>query len=334
MKRTRACGARSACKQHCFAWFLAVAAAAPRLAHAQTSPPEAATAEEPAQAPKPAPYSLPFALRPAAAATVLRLDTGFAFYEDPTSKNSGSTIAPVLTGSYKLTPYLAPLVRLGVVQNSPPKNAMGVTPDSGFGLLNPLVGATFAVNPVAPIKLAFFLGVTLPLGSGGGDHPDLGQKTARSVGIYARSAMDNSLFAVNDLAVIPGFDIAYVAHGFTVQAEATLFQLTRVRGSVDQKDAHRTNFTTGLHVGYFFVPFLSAGVELRHQRWLSTPSNVAADTTDSLRDTTTFAFGPRFHFQLAPGVWFRPAVALALPLDDPMKKSSYKVAQLDLPFSF
>jgi len=333
MTRTsRARGVHVARKQHCFALFFACAAALPRLAQAQETSPELVPATEVAPK-KPAPYSLPFALRPAAVGTVLRLDTGVGFYEDPTTKNSGSTIAPVLTGSYKLTPNFAPVVRLGVVQNSPPKPATGSAP-SGFGFLNPLVGGMFAVNPVPVLKLGFFLGVTVPIGSGGGDHPDLGEKTARSVGIYARSAMDNSLFAVNDLAVIPGFDIAYVAHGFTVQGEATLFQLTRVRGSLDQKDAHRTNFTTGLHVGYFFLPVLSAGVELRHQRWLSTPANVAADKTGSLRDTTTVAFGPRFHFQLAPQVWFRPAVTLALPVDDPMKKSSYKVAQLDLPFSF
>ncbi|HEY4106613.1 MAG TPA: hypothetical protein VGM44_22085, partial [Polyangiaceae bacterium] len=253
---------------------------------------------------------------------------------DPTTKHSASTVAPILAASYKVTPNLAPIVRLGVVQNSPPAPATGPTPDSGFGFLNPLLGATYSFNPAPEFKLACFLGATLPIGSGGGDHPDPAKKAARTVGIYARSALDNSLFAVNDVAVIPGVDFAYVAGGFTAQVEATLFQLTRVRGSLDQKDAHRTNFTTGVYAGYFFVPAFSFGAELRHQRWLSTPSNVVADTTGTLRDTTTVAFGPRFHFQIAPGTWFRPALALALPLDDPMKKSSYKVVQLDLPFSF
>src|ERR1700744_3208683 len=109
MRTSRARGHRSARNQLCFASILACAAVLPRVARAQEAPVETNPP------PKPAAYSLPFALRPAAAATALRLDTGFAFYEDPTSKNSGSTVAPVLPASYKVLPYLAPLVRLGVV---------------------------------------------------------------------------------------------------------------------------------------------------------------------------------------------------------------------------
>ena len=88
----------------------------------------------------------------------------------------------------------------------------------------------------------------------------------------------------------------------------------------------------GLHAGYFIVPMLSLGVEIRHQRWLTTPKNVVADST--ARDTTTFAVGPRFHFEVSKGMWLRPGIAFAMPIDDPMKKSSYKIVQLDIPFSF
>ncbi|HEX4352383.1 MAG TPA: hypothetical protein VHZ95_05700 [Polyangiales bacterium] len=284
------------------------------------------TIEQPT--PKPAPYSLPFQLRPAAAGTVLRLDNALAFYEDPTTKKSGSTYVPMLLFSYKLTDNLAPLVRLGVVQNSAPNNT------SGFGFLNPVLGATYALKLPSDFRLAFFLGVALPVGSGGGDHPDADQKLARNAGILARSAMDNAMFAVNDLVIFPGVDFAFVSHGFTAQVEATLLELTRVRGDKDQPDKRRTNLTAGLHLGYFFIPELSAAVELRHQRWLSTPKAIAADKTDTLRDTTTLAFGPRVHIPLAKNVWLRPSLALVLPLDDPMKKSSYKVVQLDLPLSF
>ena len=82
--------------------------------------------------------------------------------------------------------------------------------------------------------------------------------------------MDNSMFAVDYFTIFPGADLAYVAHGLTVQAEATLFQLTRVRGkdTVPGKDSSNTNLTAGLHVGYFVIPQFSVGVELRHQRWL------------------------------------------------------------------
>ncbi|HVU04606.1 MAG TPA: hypothetical protein VHE30_22765 [Polyangiaceae bacterium] len=309
-------------------------AAPPPPAPAEAAAADAPPAAEPAK-PKPPPYSLPFQLRPAAAATAVRLDTSMGFYKDPVTGNSASTVVPILLASYKVTKELAPLVRVGFVQNSPPDPPAGAAKtDSSFGLLNPLLGATYAIQPSKETKLAFFLGVTLPIGSGGGDSPDKAAKVARSVGLNTRSAFDNALFAVNDLTVIPGVDFAYVAGGFTAQVEATLFQLTRVRGSADQKDSSKTNFTTGLHLGYFLVPELSIGAEIRHQRWLSTPDAVKNDKTGSLRDTTTVAFGPRLHFQIGEGKWFRPGVSLSLPLDDPMKKASYKVVQLDLPFSF
>jgi hypothetical protein len=109
--------------------------------------------------------------------------------------------------------------------------------------------------------------------------------------------------------------------------------------AANNPDKSKTNFTTGLHVGYFIIPMLSLGGEIRHQRWLSTPKAVEKDEADGgadlgIRDTTTFAVGPRFHFKLSDSVWFRPGVAFAMPLDKPMSKSDYKMVQLDLPVAF
>ncbi|HEX4475287.1 MAG TPA: hypothetical protein VH142_09440 [Polyangiaceae bacterium] len=309
--------------------------ASPATPAATTSTPPAAdqATSEPTEAPPPpkkAPYSLPFNLRPTAAATVLRLDSPFAFYKDPGSGKSGSTIAPVLTFSYKVVDHFAPVLRLGVVENSPPSPGK-----SGTDFLNPVVGGTYVFDLTPEFHLGLFLGFAVPVGTGGGDHPDAGQKLALAAGIRARSAMDNAMFAVNDFVVFPGVDLAYVSHGFTAQAEATLLQLTRVRGAGDPTtDSSRTNFTAGLHVGYFFVPAFSFGAELRHQRWLSTPKAVAADKTGAARDTTTIAFGPRFHIKVGKDKWLRPAVAFVLPLDDPMSKASYKIIQVDVPFAF
>jgi hypothetical protein len=152
-------------------------------------------------------------------------------------------------------------------------------------------------------------------------------------GIPARSAMDNAMFAMNYLTVFPGAGLAYVKGGLTVQGEVTLLQLTRVKGdAIAGEDSSRTNFTTGLHVGYFFIPQLSAGVELRHQRWLSTPTPIKVN--DALRDNTTVAFGPRAHFKLSESVWLRPGIALALPVDEPMTDSKYKIIQIDIPVAF
>jgi hypothetical protein len=278
------------------------------------------------------PYSLPWQLRPAAAATVVRSDTSLALFEDPKSKRGGSTLTSMLLGSYKLTPEFAPIVRLGIVHNAPP-DVMGQAERTVF--LNPVLGGTYVFRLSPDFRLAGFLGVALPLGGGGGNSPDAASATARGTpGILSRTALDNAMFAVNDLVIFPGIDVAYVAHGLTVQAEATLLQLTRVRGAKKQVDSSRTNLTAGVHVGYFILPELSAGVELRYQRWLSTPDAVKKDMTGALRDTLSMAIGVRAHFKLGDAVTIRPGLAYARGLDDPMAKSHYNIVQLDVPVYF
>ncbi|MDX2050767.1 MAG: hypothetical protein SFV15_00130 [Polyangiaceae bacterium] len=295
------------------------------IASAQAADAPPAEIPAPADKPKPPPYSLPFQLRPVVAGTVLRSDSTYAFYESPTTRG-GSTLASTLLGSYKLTDELAPLVRVGFVKNSPP------TGPSGTNFLNPVLGGTYALKLSPELKLGLFLGLTVPVGSGGGNSSKPENRAANGAGILARSAMDNAMFAVNYFTVFPGAGIAYVSQGLTVQAEATVLELTRVKGENFDKDSSRTNFTSGLHVGYFLMPMLSLGAELRHQRWLSTPTPVKANS--ALRDTTTVAFGPRFHVKLSEKSWVRPALALALPVDEPMSKAKYKVIQLDIPVIF
>jgi hypothetical protein len=258
---------------------------------------------------------------------VVRSDTSVAF-SDPAVQGAptGSlTTATTLLASYKVLPQLAPMVRLGFVQSSP---GGGV---AGAALLNPVVGGTYGLKLSEQLRLALFLGVALPLGQGGGNTPEAPTLAATRAGVPARSAMDNAMFAVNDLTVFPGVDLAYVSGGLTVQLEATVLQLTRVRGEAVQADAARTNLTSGLHVGYFLAPWLSLGGELRHQRWLSTPSTV---TTPSLRDNTTVAAGPRFHLPLGHGVVARPGLSATLPLDAPMRRAHYAIWQLDVPVLF
>lgn len=325
----------------------APAEAAPAAAEAPPALAAEAPMPEPAAAkPKPPPYSLPWQLRPAVVANVVRSDTSFAFYKNPANDESGSTIASMLLASYKVTDEIAPMIRLGVAQNSPPK-AMP-TVDSAFNFLNPVIGGTYAIKPAKPLRLAFFLGLTVPVGSGGGDDASPEAKAANAAGIRARSAMDNAMFAVNDFTIFPGVDFAYVSGGFTAQVEATLLQLTRVKGdkknpttmAQNNPDSSKTNLTCGLHVGYFVIPQLSLGAEIRHQRWVSTPKAVEADEASTnmnkqgVRDTTTWAIGPRGHFKLSESVWFRPGVSFSMPLDNPMKKAEYKVVQLDLPIAF
>jgi hypothetical protein len=143
--------------------------------------------------------------------------------------------------------------------------------------------------------------------------------------------MDNALFAVNYMTPFPGIDLAYVKGGLTIQAEATLLELIRARGDLIDKDAARTNFTSGLHAGYFVIPELSLGAELRYQRWLKNPG-IPED--DARRDNTTVAIGVRAHLKMGGGMWLRPGVAFVEPLDAPMTDQKYHVAQLDVPFAF
>lgn len=305
------------------AWMTMVLTTA-SMASAQSAAPEAQSAT-PAQnveaPPPPAPYSLPWQLRPAQPVNVIRADSALAF-ADPTN-----TVASTILVSAKVTDNLAPLLRLGIVSNGPDRGP------NATNFENPVLGAIYGIKPIPDLRLGLFLGVTVPIGQGGGTPADPAHAAANQAGILARSAMDNAMFAVNYFTVIPGVDIAFVKSGFTVQGEATLFRLTRVRGPSTQ-DSGNTNLTMGLHLGYFLFPFLSLGAELRHQRWLSTPTSVSRDATGATRDNTTVAIGPRVHLDLGNKRWLRPGVAFVTPLDDPMKAAGYKTLFIDVPFNF
>jgi hypothetical protein len=320
----------------------------PRLLHATWStalvigclagPAGAQPAATPGAPPPAPPYSLPWQLRPAAIGNVVRSDTAIAFYENPMSGEPGVAAASMLLGSYKLTPEFAPMVRLGLVSHDPPDGARtmaGSDVDGAAVVLNPVIGGTYLFKLSPEFRLAAFLGLTAPVGGGGGESPDPSAAAANAAGILARSAMDNAMFAVDYFTIFPGLSLAYVAHGLTVQVEATLLQLFRVRSNETvQPDSSRTNLTTGLHVGYFLVPQFSLSAELRHQRWLSTPDAIERDTTDTLRDNTTLAVGARFHIKLSDTAWLRPGIAYATGLDDPMKLREYHIVQIDVPVAF
>ena len=325
----------------CGAWCIGgwsarpAVAAEPPAVQAPAATAVSSPAPEAAPAPPPAPpYSIPWQLRPIAAATAIRSDSSVAFYD--TAGASGSTVATLLAGSYQLTPHLAPLVRLGFVQNDAPGTAPG-----GSSFVNPILGLTY-VRRVASFRWSAFAGGTIPVGAGSGDHPDAGVAAANNAASRRGSGMDNSMFAVNYFTGIVGADAAYVDRKLTVQVEATLFQSLRVHGDdagAASTDAARTNSTMGIHVGYFVIPALSFGAELRYQRWLTTPTQLnttgaKVDIADANKDTTTVAIGPRAHFAIGKGMWLRPGISYARALDQPLSTSSYNMVQIDLPVIF
>lgn len=287
---------------------------------APTAGPDAAQ-----QPPKPPPYSLPWQLRTVVPATVLRSDTSLAFRTVPKGKER--SIASMLLFSYKLHDSFSPFVRVALAADSNPGGTAGAS------FVNPVIGA-LAGWKVGNFRIAPALMFALPVGMGGGDDPAKEVNAATRSGVLTRSAMDNAMFAANYFTPFGGLGIAYVASGFTVQVEATILELIRVKGEKVDKDETRTNFTTGLHVGYFLDPMLSLGGELRAQVWLSTPAFVEADKTNSLRETATMALGPRLHFKLGDKSWIRPGVAYARGLDDPGNAQDFWSVQLDVPIVF
>src|SRR5438046_3025536 len=69
--------------------------------------------------PPPAPYSLPWGLRALIPATVARLDTVVAFYDDKKGHQGITTVFMPLF-SYKFSPSISGLLRWGVIGNFPP----------------------------------------------------------------------------------------------------------------------------------------------------------------------------------------------------------------------
>lgn len=342
-----------------FAWggVAHAEASSPTLPSASAPPVEASTNADPSRAPEPvgvvepqllppplvqpkiapAPYSVPWQLRPIVAPTVLRAETSAAFYEDSAGRG-GTTLATIFTGSYKVpgtgpaSAGLAVIARMAIVGDDP---APGNRARGALTFVNPLLGAAYAVKLAGGFRLNAFLGATLPVGGGGGDTPSPGAQNSRVKGVNARAQMDNALFAVNDFTLIPGIGAAYVAHGLTVQVEATLLHLMRVRGEAVQKEASKTNLTMGLHVGYFVTSFLSVGAELRYQRWLNAPFAVEKDASEASRDTLSVAIGPRAHIKLG-SLWLRPGIAYQRGLDKPLAAATpnYHIVQFDLPLFF
>ena len=312
--------------------FVALAATTGAPAWADAQLPDVTSnvnAAPPPPAPPPPPYSLPWQLRPVVVGNVLRSDTSVAFYKNPKNEEeSGETIASMFLASYKLTPEIAPLIRFGVVQNSEPGEARG----RATVFANPILGVTYARKISGPFKGAAFLGVALPLGMGGGKKAGVSDYAAAiGRGVQARSAMDNAMFAVNYTTGIFGLGGAYVANKLTVQVEATLLQLFRTRNEDINKDEKRTNFTSGLHVGYFLAPFVSLGAEYRYQRWLTDAEPVVANA--DARENQTIAVGPRFHFK-AGTTWLRPGISYATALDKPFSDAHYHMLQIDVPAIF
>jgi hypothetical protein len=284
-------------------------------------------------------YSLPWQLRPVTIEDAARIDSVAAVFNDENG-NLDLAAATVLAISHRINRDWAPMLRLAFVGNNAPGAAF-----DGTSFANPLIGVTHA-RTMGCYRVALFGATTIPVGTGGGNTLGGAAAKTNAESATARPA-DLAMFAVNYLTEIVGVDYAYVGHGFTAQAEATLQQLVRVRGSASAAatDAFRTHSAVGLHLGYFIGSHFSLGADLRYQRWLSHPTarNLATGAkvplSDDELDAVTFAGGPRLHFKLGKQAGIHPGLSFVRGLngqglDATLVTAQATGVQIDLPLTF
>jgi hypothetical protein len=273
--------------------------------------------------PKP-PYTAPFQLRGVIPKNGVRIDTTLGLYHAGNS-NAQVTVM-LLSGQWRVFEPLALQVRWGIDSNQTGNAA------SRTGMLNPTVGALIGTALGSNFRLAWSVTIGLPIATGGGDNAEPEQAALQRQGALARSAMDNTSFAVNDVGFPTGMSLAYLKGGVTAQIDATVIPSVRMKAENTQPDSSKVNSTYGFFLGYLLVHELSLGIELRYQRFLSTPAAVAKD--ESTRDNLSLAFGPRFVLDLTDTVSMRPAVTYGHGLRGPISEQSFQLVQLDIPISF
>jgi len=242
--------------------------------------------------------SLPWQLHSMTTNNLVRADSAAAVFRD-SQGNVDIALTNALSASYQLTDRWAPMLRIGFAGNNAPGAALDGT---SFG--NPIAGATY-VRTMNSRRLALFAAVSIPVGTGGGNEPNLRAARTNAASITARPA-DEAMFEVNYATAILGADIAYVKHGFTAQAEATLLQSVRVRGdkTAAGTDALRTRAAAGVHLGMFLGRHVSIGADLEYRRWLSHPTMLDAMTDPRIPSagenpaTLTASIGARVHFHV------------------------------------
>jgi hypothetical protein len=282
---------------------------------------------------------LPWQLRPLTTSDSVRAEGAAAVFNDANG-NVNITSTNALSASYQLDDHWAPMLRLSFLGN----NASGAARD-GMTFANPLLGVTYT-RTIDDRQLALFAATTLPIGTGGGNEPDPIAAQANAASMTVRPS-DDAMFQVNYLTESVGGDIAYVKHGFTAQAEATLQQSVRVRGSesADGTDAARTRAALGAHVGTYIGSHVSLGGDVLYQRWLTHPTKLDAMTdarmpiADEDMNALTLSLGVRAHFHIGqasvhPGLSFTRGLDATGPTAGTMITNRTTAFALDVPVLF
>lgn len=276
------------------------------------------------------PYVSPFLLRGVGAGNALQLDTTVAPYTDSKTKLGQTATVSLFSVSARVASELALNVKFGVVRNDHPSAPSST---ASTGATNLAFGGMWGTTIADYWRVSASACIAAPIGAGGGSRPDVDNAAAMKAAVLARGGMDNTMFAVNDVPIPLGLDVAYVRRGFTAQVELTVAPMVRARGAQSSPDRSKVNATSGLFFGYFLVPRqFSVGAELRYQRYLSTPDAVAKDS--SLRDNLTTGGGVRGYFELASNVSFRPGLSYGTGLEGAVADRHFQMVQVDLPIAF
>lgn len=269
------------------------------------------------------PYAAPFLMRGVNLNNAVRFDTTNAPFSREGAPGVASTM--MIAGAYRISNSFGVGVKLGVDRVS----VSGA--ETKWGFLNPQVSGMYLLRLGRGFRLAASLSASIPVGTGGGNSGDPDLVTAHKAAALARCAQENAMFGVNDMTIGYGFDVAYVRGGFTAQLGVGASTGFRVRGDEVQSDTFKANSTYGLGVGYFVMPQLSVGAELRYQHYLSTPSSVEKDP--SARMNLAAAVGVRGHMKVGK-VWMRPGASYGHGIVGPVEKSGYHLVQIDMPVVF
>jgi hypothetical protein len=237
------------------------------------------------------------------------------------SNGAESTLMTVLSASYAWTSSFSTFARLGSVYNA----STGL--ESAAGLANPALGVTVQLALNKNFTIGGLSGVTIPVGSGGGNAPSPAALRAWTNSIDWGGAM----FAVNHVDIFNGVHAQYSLDRLTVQFDCTLHELLRVRGQeTDPIGAAATVTGTTATVSYAVLPQLAFSTALSETRVWNTPTYVVIDPNS--RVDYFFSAGVSTDVKIGR-TDVTPGIVYARALDLPLSGQGFQVAELDLGFS-
>jgi hypothetical protein len=245
------------------------------------------------------------------------LSNAVAFRQGP----SESTLMTILGGSYAWTPSLSTFARVGAVYNA----SSGL--QNAVDIANPALGINMQVEAAQDLVFGAQSGLTVPVGTGGGNTPSAAELRAWMNSIDWGGVM----FAPNHLDLFVGARAAYTLRRCTFQFESVLNELLRVRGEkADPVGAAVTLTSTTATIAYAVLPQLSLSTALSETRVWNTPTYVTNDPNSRVDYFFIAAATTTLRVKRTDVSW---GLLYARALDLPLSGQGFQVTELDLGFS-